>query len=268
MAIQKGINKMQGRLGDQIYYRRQGLDLVRNKALHKHQTEPSKRSAADFGTASFYGALIRKAFEPMVKFYADSKIASSLLGLLRNLIHQIPDVESGKKSLIQGNIALLAGFEFNKKTSFNSLWLQASELRFVDGELPKLILQAGNTAHIFKEFPKADKVQLQVRALNLNLANNECEVLPIKPLRISLTATHFAGKTLSIPFQLSSDRAVLIALGICYFKEGVPFQDQRCMACIIAHAYRLRDGQVVSFEQNKTVLKSELIQEVLLDWDD
>jgi hypothetical protein len=53
-----------------MFYKHGNTDIVRQKAAHKQQTEASKKSSRDFGSASRNGAYIRKAFAPLVKLYA------------------------------------------------------------------------------------------------------------------------------------------------------------------------------------------------------
>ncbi|TCD17331.1 hypothetical protein EZ456_23195 [Pedobacter psychrodurus] len=60
MALRNGIIKINGQLGDLVFYKCGSKDVVRQKLLTNSKT--SKKSSPDFGTAGKNATYIRKAF--------------------------------------------------------------------------------------------------------------------------------------------------------------------------------------------------------------
>jgi len=267
MAIQKGFLHIRGRLGDLIFYKRLNKDVVRNKASEKPQTENSKRSARDFGTASKYGAYIRQVFHPLVIFYGEASLMNRLNSRLIAVLKTIPKEKAGAKKLIDGNISLLTGFEFNQATPFSKLWLKPTEFNIVDRQAIRLSLPEENLRNLVKPYAKATHIILQAIIFNFELDGDEYEEVRVKDLSIPLNLDHFSGKALNVTLNLNGDRAVLIALGVHYTDDSA-FGGVKQIACKIAHAIQIRDGQIVNFVE---VPKEKIIPEPapeLLDWDD
>lgn len=113
MAIQNGVIKIYGQPGDLVFYKRGNAAVVRRKPVQKQQTEASKQSSRDFGSASRNAAYIRKAFAPLVQLYAYDDLLNRLNKRFIEIFKTIPAEQAGVKRLTDGKLALLKGFEFN-----------------------------------------------------------------------------------------------------------------------------------------------------------
>jgi hypothetical protein len=81
----------------------------------------------------------------------------------------IPAEQAGDKRLIDGNITLLKGFEFNSSKALKQLWLSESDLHIETDGLVKLIRPKCELKPLLKLHHKATEARLQVmdfRSLN------------------------------------------------------------------------------------------------------
>lgn len=249
MAIQNGVIKIKGKLGDLVAYERNGKYVMRQNVSDKKQSENSKKSSRDFGSASKTAAQIRKAFAPLVEFYGNDGLVNRLNKQLVAIFNTIPPEHTGKKRLADGNIALLKGFEFNKSRPFEEVFRSLPTLQIEPGGLVKLIIPKKKTRELIKPHPKAVKACLQVRGFHFDLGESEeYEIIKIKDLIIPLDQEQFPKTVLPIKLDHDGDKALVIVMGIRFNIGGSGYSgDKKYFVCKIIHALHLKDGVVVDF---------------------
>ncbi|WP_157263814.1 hypothetical protein [Pedobacter sp. Leaf176] len=214
----------------------------------KQQTEASKKSSRDFGSASRNAAYIRKAFAPMVKLYAYDDLLNRLNKRFIEIFKTIPAEQAGVKRLTDGNLALLKGFEFNSSKPLEKLWLSETDLRIEADGLVKLILPEGEIKAVLKSHPKATEARLQLMGFHFDLDDTRgYEILEVNDLVIPLSNSHFPKTALALHLDHKGDKALIFAMGISLFTGTARFGDRRYYACKIIHALHLKDGVIVDF---------------------
>lgn len=267
MAIQNGIIKINGQLGDLVFYKRGNTDVVRQKAAHKQQTEASKKSSRDFGTASRNAAYIRKAFAPLVKLYAYGDLLNRLNKRFIEIFKTIPAEQAGNKKLIDGDITLLRGFEFNSSKPLGTLWLNETVLRIDPDGLVKLMLPKGELKSLLKPHPKATEARLQVIGFHFELDDNGgYEIIEVNDLVIPLSNSYFPKTVLTLHLDHKGDKALIFAMGISFFSGTARFADRRYYAGKIIHTLHLKDGLVVDFVGQSKVEREVVEQGDKLNW--
>jgi len=267
MAIQNGIIKINGQLGDLVFYKRGSKDVVRQKAAQKQQTEASKKSSRDFGSASRNAAYIRKAFAPLVKLYAYGDLLNRLNKRFIEIFKTIPAEQAGDKKLIDGDITLLKGFEFNSSKPLGTLWLNETVLCIEPDGLVKLMLPKGELKSLLKPHPKATEARLQVMGFYFELdANGDYEIIEVNDLIVPLNNMHFPKTTLALRLNHQGDKALIFAMGISFFTGTSRFADRRYYAAKIVHALQVKDGLVVDFVGRPKVEREVVEQGDKLSW--
>ncbi|NTE00041.1 hypothetical protein G6M26_43140 [Agrobacterium tumefaciens] len=267
MASQNGIIKINGQLGDLVFYRLRSKDVVRQKAAHKQQTEASKKSSRDFGMASRNAAYIRKAFAPLVKLYAYGDLLNRLNKRFIEIFKTIPAEQAGDKRLIDGDLSLLKGFEFNSSKALQQLWLSESDLRIEPDGLVHLILPKGEIKSLLKPHPKATEARLQVMGFHFDLDDQGgYEIIEVNDLVIPLSNSHFPKTTLALNLNHKGDKALIFAMGISFFSGTARSGDRRYYACKIIHALHVKDGVIVDFVVQPKVESKVVAQGDRLSW--
>lgn len=120
MARQKGVIKLQGQMGGVSFYKSQDGYLAREKGgvdSERVRSDPAfertRENGAEFGRAGVAGKLLRTAFRSLLIKTADNRMASRLTREMVRVIQADQVSPRGKRNVIDGEAALLQGFEFN-----------------------------------------------------------------------------------------------------------------------------------------------------------
>ena len=120
MARQKGIIKLKGTIGDITFYKTQDGHLAREKGgidASRIASDPAfqrtRENGSEFGRAGKAGKLLRTAFRPLLLNSADGRMVSRLTQQMVKVIQMDAVSERGLRNVIDGEIELVLGFEFN-----------------------------------------------------------------------------------------------------------------------------------------------------------
>jgi hypothetical protein len=120
MAKQSAIIPFEGTLGNITFYKSEdGYRVKRKSAVSKERfaTDPAfertRENGAEFGRSGTGGKTLRLAFKELLQHASDSKMVSRLTRELMRVLQSDTINARGKRRIIDGNIALLTGFDFN-----------------------------------------------------------------------------------------------------------------------------------------------------------
>ncbi|MGN6165771.1 MAG: hypothetical protein ACTHOF_14650 [Flavisolibacter sp.] len=121
MAKQKGIFKIEGTLDDVTFFKTKDGYLVRQNnpvTADRIATDPAfqrtRENGAEFGRAGKAGKTLRTAFRSLLQHVSDSKMVSRLTTAMMKVIQADTTSERGLRNVIDGEAALLKGFDFNE----------------------------------------------------------------------------------------------------------------------------------------------------------
>ncbi|HEY3405369.1 MAG TPA: hypothetical protein VGK59_18415 [Ohtaekwangia sp.] len=120
MPIQESIIKLNGTMGDLTFYKTEDGFLARRKGgvtAERMRTDPrferTRENQQEFARAGKAVRLIRKVLRSHLLQVADKRMTGRLMQVL-NLVVQADKVSTrGQRNVIDGEIELLTGFEFN-----------------------------------------------------------------------------------------------------------------------------------------------------------
>jgi len=120
MARQKGLIRLDGSIGDMTYYKSKDGYRAKEKLIIKPGrigSDPryirTRENMEEFGRAGTSGKLIRQAINPLLKDAKDSRAVSRLLKVLSQVIKSDKVNRRGERTVADGDMSLLKGFEFN-----------------------------------------------------------------------------------------------------------------------------------------------------------
>lgn len=120
MARQKGIIKLKGTIGDITFYKTQDGHLAREKGgidANRIKSDPAfqrtRENGSEFGRAGKAGKVLRTALRPLLLNSADGRMVSRLTQAMVKVIQADMVSERGLRNVIDGEVDLLVGFEFN-----------------------------------------------------------------------------------------------------------------------------------------------------------
>ena len=120
MARQKGIIKLKGTIGDITFYKTQDGHLAREKGgidANRIASDPAfqrtRENGSEFGRAGKAGKVLRTALRALLLNSADSRMVSRLTQAMVKVIQADMVSVRGLRNVIDGEVDLLVGFEFN-----------------------------------------------------------------------------------------------------------------------------------------------------------
>lgn len=130
MARQKSFLKFTGRIGDVSFYKSPDGYMAREKGGvdgDRIATDPvfqrTRENGAEFGTAGRGGKLIRNSMMSLVKGASDRLAVGRFTKQLVKAVQEDGTSARGKRNLLDGNLMLAEGFDFNIDAKLGSTFL-------------------------------------------------------------------------------------------------------------------------------------------------
>jgi hypothetical protein len=144
MAEQKGIIPLQGTIGNINFFKSGDGYHARAKggvSGKRIATDPkfqrTRENGAEFGAAGKAGKVLRTAFRLLLQSTADKRMVSRLTREMIRVLQADAKNERGMRKVIDGEAALLEGFEFNDQGKLSATFFApyASDINRLTGEL-------------------------------------------------------------------------------------------------------------------------------------
>lgn len=250
MARQTGLIKISGKIGDEVFFERNGEEFVRKAAKTKRQTENSKKSSAEFSAASSAVAVLRKALKKFSAKIRDSRFDDRLKKKVREIIETGPATLKGKRQITDGNLSLLRSFEVNKQTPVGKLVNFSPLLNIDKAELLTITLPKMNGADMFN-YP--DRLQYGIIEFHCAIAHfdlKKCGVTQLEQVAICKKNPVFPGGKFRVPLQAAHNSVVIVAMSVHFKNEmNLICGDRRFYAGHIVEAFNIVDGEIVHFQE-------------------
>jgi hypothetical protein len=121
MARQDGVIKLTGQMGGISFYKSKDGHLVRTKGgidSDRIKNDPAfartRENGAEFGRAGSASKLLRTALRTLIMNISDSRMSNRLTQQMVKVIQADATNNRGERNVIDGEAALLTGFEFNQ----------------------------------------------------------------------------------------------------------------------------------------------------------
>jgi len=258
MARQEGNQRFIGRIGDLVYYKRKGVYLVRKigspskKRIKEDPTfDKTRKLNCEFSAAAKAGHDFRFALSDVIQNIADSDLTGRVQGLFAKVIHHGTG-EYGSRSIeVLNNADQFIDFQFNKKNSFNSVFLGHYKITtkrsrkeasvHINSFDPKIDvnhspgathLRFSFTLLVFSDYsmPKKGKAY---KVVNLGI---HCEIVTVNSDSISLSekcSDVLLTAKLPIKAKLPESVGVIASIGVMFYKEEndimYPLIGKNCM---------------------------------------
>jgi hypothetical protein len=227
MAKQSGIIKLKGTIGGISFYKTSDGHLAREKGgvdASRIANDPAfqrtRENGAEFGAAGKGGKVIRNAIRILLQNAKDKRVVSRLTTDLLKVVKTDTVNDRGARTIQDGNMSLIQGFEFNTNGKLGSTLFTPSINAFdrVTGEatvsiaafVPSVRIAAPNGTTHFKVVTGV--AALDFDAETSTFENDETAILPYD-------STTTAAIDLSATITANSVLPVIQILGIEFYQE-------------------------------------------------
>lgn len=205
MAKYKSLFEVEGTLGEVTFYkaedgqymRRKG-GVNRNRILNDPNYVRTRENLSEFGAAASSGKTIRRAINSLMIDAKDSRVTSRLTKVMNQVKNEDLASARGERNVVAGlaspaGIALLKGFDFNRKSTLDSVLAAQYTLDPVSGEV---VIADFVPNQQLSQPEGATHVTLSAAFLNLDLATELADLqfsnlvnLPINGMATTVALT-------------------------------------------------------------------------------
>ena len=227
MAKQTGIIKLKGTIGGISFYKTGDGHLAREKGgvdKNRIQNDPAfqrtRENGSEFGRAGKGGKVLRNAIRVLLQNAKDKRVVSRLTKSLVAITKTDTTNERGLRTLQDGNLNLLEGFEFNLNGKLGATLFAAYSKAFdrVTGDAtldlaafsPTIRIAAPSGTTHFKVVMGASELDFVNETSTFE--NDETAILPY-------SAASTAAISLSATITANSTLPVVQVLGVEFYQE-------------------------------------------------
>ncbi|WP_296619277.1 hypothetical protein [Marivirga sp.] len=227
MARQKGIIKFTGKMDGVSFYKSKDGYLARSSGgvdKERIKNDPAfqrtRENGAEFGRAGKAGRLLRTSVRPLLLKAADSRVASRMTREMVKVVKSDSTNDRGERTVTDGDVMLLKGFEFNKQGKLNATMYAPFTANIdratgeatvnIPGFIPQNTFAAPTGASHMRLVAAASKVDFEEETFNLDTdESSEIAIGPQSESAITLTAT--------VP--ATGDQPIFLLFGVEFLQE-------------------------------------------------
>lgn len=215
MARQRG-TYLSGKLGNIIFFTRNGGNFSKQAAEKVHQTEATKASAHSFGVASRVGKTFRQLFEPLLPNPKDREMQGKFAGAITKWL----TLNHNNPQPLQTNLPFITGFAFNPATSVAErcklpFTVSNNNVGYTEIQLPDFIPNEAFTAPAHTV-----AIQLTITVAACTLQTAEETGADTKQLHIVYNNVLIPAQTLQFIVAANTGELLLTAVRIIYVLQN------------------------------------------------
>ena len=227
MANQKGIIKLGGTIGGITFYKSKDGYMAREKGgidAKRFHSDPAFRrtreNAQEFGHSGVMGSLFRRAFRPLIGGGADGRLTARLVKKLMEVVKTDTVNKRGERVVMEGNLMLLEGFDFNIKSSLKNTILHqyTTEWDRITGEC-KLIFDPFVAEETIAAPNGTTHYRLVLGVAGVDFENEVYELKLDRSVIAPWDETEVPNLELLATLTANSTQTVFIALGVEFYQE-------------------------------------------------
>lgn len=227
MARQTGIIRLKGTIGGVSFYKTADGHLAREKGGvdgNRIKNDPAfqrtRENGSEFGTAGTGAKLIRNANRILIQSAKDRNTSARLTREVLKVVKTDPTNDRGERQIVEGNMELLEGFEFNKRGRLSSTFFGIfspsfdraageAEIAIDAFQANNTIAAPGGTTH-YKIVAGASLIDFEEQTFETD--SDETGIEP-------WDSTQVAATTLSMNLSAAATTPALLVFGIQFYQE-------------------------------------------------
>ena len=224
MARQKGIIQIEGTVGN-LVFKRDGIvsqkgggsqDTFRNSP----SMERTRENASEFGRAGSAGKVLRLSLRQVLQNTSDRYMVSRLTKKMREIIATDETNDRGQRGILDGEVELLRGFEFNENARLGTVAFNAytpdiqrtsgvNKISLADFVPSRDLVGPSGTTHL--------RFVAGIASVDFEAATFETKYTETSFLTYSTTSV--AAQDLALPLTASSTHPIIMVLGVEFYQD-------------------------------------------------
>ncbi|MBK9380765.1 MAG: hypothetical protein IPN39_05515 [Chitinophagaceae bacterium] len=227
MAQQKGIIPLRGTIGNITFYKSRDGFMAREKGgldANRIATDPAfqrtRENGAEFGRAGKAGKMLRTALRSQLQHISDGRMIARLTREMVKVIKADAVNPRGLRNVIDGEAALLQGFEFNANSKLSTTLFApySFTLNRVTGELA-VSINPFVPVNMIAAPAGATHFKILSAGVAIDFENEVYVVQTQETAALPWDATATAALTLTNTVTANSTHPLFLSLGIAFYQE-------------------------------------------------
>lgn len=212
--------KVHGTVGNYIYRVLPETDVVQSKPAKVKQTETTKESASEFGLASTTAKVIRNCLYGLIQQNYDGGMVNRFQLTVYAAIKTGTEIR-GERTLYEGDLDLLKGFEFNNRSPLSEvLKVKPSAVLDENGRI-SVTLPPFDARRDLKAPSRTHGCHLRVLVTAFNFSKAYYQFVGHQQLSIDPTL-HYEEQTLLFEEEIPDGCIVMVTLALHFFSHQLP----------------------------------------------
>lgn len=227
MAKQKGVIRLVGTIGGVSFYKSKDGYLAREKGgvpkeriMNDPAFQRTRENGSEFGRAGKASKTLRDALKLLLQKASDNRVVSRLTTEMLKAIQADTTNGRGDRTIMDGDISLLNGFDFNINSKLKS--------SLYTGYTPSIDREAGTLSVTIPEFVPEDTIVYPQGATHLKIVvggglvdfeNESHEFSKAESAEIEISANPKASFDLNTNVTAASTGDLFLVLGIQFLQE-------------------------------------------------
>jgi hypothetical protein len=227
MAKQSGILPLKGTIGNITFFKTKDGWLAKEKSAvpaEQIATDPNyartRENMAEFSRAGKASKLLRKELLPIIQDGSDNRVVSRITKLMMDVIRKDTVNPRGQRNVVDGDISVFEGFEFNRNGKLDSSLLApfTAALNRAEGKgtidiLPFVPVQ-------LLTFPQgATHFRLRAGTALVDFENATGEAVTAETAYLPINILPTAAISLQMQVTAASEHPMFLVLGIDFVQE-------------------------------------------------
>jgi hypothetical protein len=219
--------KLEGRVGDLSFYKSGGQYLAREKGGvdgERIKKDPAyartRENGAEFGRAGKAGKELRNALNEVLTRAADKKISNRMAAIILKAIQADTTNRRGERTVQDGDLTLLKGFEFNEAAPLESILKVSHTIAFdrVAGST-QLAIDAFNPSEEIPQVEGATHARFILATAAVDFGNQGYEVDVDESADVELSVLDQPAINVATAITADTPHPVFVVIGVEYFQE-------------------------------------------------
>ena len=219
MGLQTGFLGITGKLGGLVFKKDGTISTAptRGKGVTAIRTIENNQ---EFARAATAGKLVRDTFRQIMANISDKLVTSRMTKVMRSIIATDAVNDRGQRGVIDAEIELMAGFEFNIKAIFSTIFYGgfAPVINRLTGA-HKIDVDAFDALQDFSAPTGTTHIKLVASVASLDFEGNQSESLTVSSPAFPYRTGVVAAQTLALPLTAASTHPIALVLGVEFYEE-------------------------------------------------
>ncbi|MGO2101527.1 MAG: hypothetical protein ACTH3E_00620 [Psychroflexus halocasei] len=218
MAYLDKNNMIRGKIGNIVLRKLNDKIVAQEKSTSQNQTQPTKESATDFGTASTTAKKLTISLENIYFNHHDNTMHTRLRSCILSMFKKNISTPRGQKNLWNSNSEMLNGFDFNINSLLSDYLKSEVKVKISDDDHVKIQVASFDPKKYIKWPESIFKAELCFLVSvfekdDLRIKNQEVFKKEISFFNSSVTALNYSST------PITSDALVIVSACLLFYKE-------------------------------------------------